>query len=59
MRKKKAKMGRPVLPEEKRRSEVVNVRMTKAELAALEAEAHKTGATLSEVLMRPWRKEGR
>lgn len=37
------------------RSEVVNVRMTKAERAALVREAKKTGCTLSEVLMNPWR----
>ncbi len=50
-------MGRPPKNPVDRRSEVVNVRITSGERAVLEREADKTGETLSEVLMRPWRKK--
>ena len=50
-------MGRPRKKREQLRSAVVNVRMTKAEREVLEEEAQKAGVTLSEVFMRPWRKE--
>ena len=54
----KNRMGRPPKPAAQRRGAVVNVRMTEAERAVLEREAKKTGCTMSEVLMRPWRKKG-
>jgi len=56
-KKGKTKMGRPRKKREQLRSAVVNVRMTKAEREVLEEEAQKAGVTLSEVFMRPWRKE--
>ncbi len=58
MKKKKSKMGRPCKTPGERRSAVVNVRMTGPERARLEAEAKRSGQTLSEILMRPWRREG-
>jgi len=55
---KKTKMGRPPMKPSERRVAVVNVVMTRAERARLEAEAKRSGQTLSEVLMLPWRREG-
>jgi hypothetical protein len=57
MRWKKSEMGRPPKRPADRRSAVVNVRLTEAERKKLEAAARKTDETLSEVLMRPWRKK--
>jgi hypothetical protein len=50
--------GRPKLPKGEKRTAIVNVRMTPSERAAITAAAAKTGETLSQVLMRPWRKKG-
>lgn len=50
-----AKMGRPPVKAEDRR-EVCAIRMTRKERATIMAEAHRAGITLSDVLMRPWRK---
>ena len=58
MKRKKKKMGRPPLKPSERRSIEVNVRMTPGEKRAIDQEARATGATASEILMRPWRKEG-
>ncbi len=58
MKKKKSKMGRPPMKPSERRSIVITLRLTPAERSRLEAEAKKSGQTLSEVLMRPWRREG-
>ena len=55
--KKKAKMGRPPLPPEERKSAIVSVRLTKAELARLKALAREQGITVSELIMRPWREK--
>ena len=55
--KKKSKMGRPMLPTAKRRSAVVNVRMTPGERAALIAESKRSGHSLSDILLRAWRGE--
>lgn len=52
---RKPKMGRPPKKPSERRSIEVNVRMTKAERARILAEAKKSGRTVSEILMRPWR----
>ena len=51
--------GRPPLPAKERRSYVANVRITEAERRGFERQARVQGLTLSEVLMLPWRKEGR
>lgn len=48
-------MGRPLLGFEKR-SKVVICRITPTERARLKGEAKRTGLTMSEVLMKPWRK---
>ena len=49
-------MGRPPKPPAEKYSEQVNVRMKRAERARLDAEAKRLGVSLSELLMRPWRK---
>jgi len=54
----KKKMGRPCKSFEKR-SEIVILRVTPGEKAMLNEESKKSGETVSEILMRPWRKEGR
>jgi len=56
---KKSKMGRPKLKPSERRSKVISIRANQAELARLKAEALRTGQTLSEILMRPWRRTRR
>lgn len=58
-RKKTAKkrMGRPPKPPSEKFSEMLNVKMTKAERKMLESEAKRLGISLAAVLMRPWRKE--
>ena len=40
-----------------RRSVEVNVRMTKTEKRAIDRAARESGATVSELLMQPWRKK--
>jgi len=55
--KQKTKMGRPPLPAEEKLGEQLNVRATRAERALLEAEAKRLGISVSELLMRPWRKK--
>ncbi len=52
-------MGRPKKLASERCSEQVNVRMTKAERARLEAEATRLGISLSALLMRPYRSPAR
>ena len=56
-KKKKARMGRPPKPRDEVYSVNASVRMTQAEYARLKGEAKRQGATVSELLMRPWRKE--
>ena len=55
-KKRKARMGRPPMEPEQRRSAFLNVRMTRAERAAIQAEADRLAITPTDVLMRPWRK---
>ena len=55
-KKRKARMGRPPMNSEHRRSASLHVRMTQAERAAIEAEADRLAITPTDVLMRPWRK---
>ena len=55
----KKKMGRPPKPPGEKYSEIVTVKMTKAERKRIKAEMKRTGLSLSAVLMRPWRKEGK
>lgn len=50
-------MGRPPLPPEERKSVIVSVRLTKAELARLRALARRHGVTVSDLIMRPWREK--
>jgi len=49
-------MGRPPKPVNERKGTVLRVRVTPLELKRIEQEAKRLGVTLSEVLMRPWRK---
>ena len=56
--KKKTKMGRPPKAPADKYGEHVNVHMTQAERAMLEAEAKKRGLSLSSLLMSPWRIHG-
>jgi hypothetical protein len=58
MKKRKAKMGRPPIPEADRRDVFTAVRLTRAERAALEAEAKRAGVTVSEIIKRRLRGEG-
>ena len=53
---KKKRMGRPPLGP-KKKSEIVRVRVTKAELRRLRSEAKKRGTTVAELLIDPWRQE--
>jgi len=55
--KTKTKMGRPPKPAGERLGEPITVRVTKAERAALEAEAKRLGVSLSALLMLPWREQ--
>ena len=48
--------GRPPKPPEQRRGRKVMVYLTDAEYRRLEGEAAKLGRSLSDLLMRPWRK---
>jgi len=50
-------MGRPPLPPEERKSVIVSIRLTKAELARLKALAREHGVTVTELIMRPWREK--
>ena len=47
-------MGRPPLGSEAK-TEIVRIRVTKAELKALEASAKRAGTTVAGLLVRPWR----
>jgi predicted HicB family RNase H-like nuclease len=55
--KKKAKMGRPPLPPEERKSVYLSVRLTKAEHERLKALAKEQGVTVTELIMRQWREK--
>lgn len=49
-------MGRPPLGE-KKKSEIVRIRVTKAELEQVQASARERGISIAAFLMQPWRKE--
>jgi len=53
---KRKRMGRPPKPPAEKLSAQWCVRMTQAERKMLEAEAQRAGITVSDLLMRPWRK---
>lgn len=52
----KRKPGRPKMKASERRTDLINVRITKAERKTLEVLAKRAGLTLSEAIMQPWRK---
>jgi hypothetical protein len=52
----KKRMGRPRLGNEKK-TEIVRIRVTKAELGFLRTVAQRKGLTVPQLLMSPWRKE--
>ena len=52
----KKRIGRPPLGES-RKSELLRIRVTKAELKTLKRMAAKAGTSISELLMKPWREE--
>ena len=56
-KKRKKRMGRPRMAQSERRLAQWCVRMTQAERKVLEAEAKMRGLTVSDLLMRPWRKK--
>lgn len=56
--KDESRMGRPPLPPEKRRSEIVSVRVTPGEYRLIKAEARRRNTSVSELLMEPWRRQG-
>ena len=58
-KKTRARMGRPPKPPAERRDQVVSVSLTKAERRRIVAAARAAGITVAELLMRPWRREGR
>jgi hypothetical protein len=53
---KKSKMGRPPLPPGLGKSFMLRVRVTEAEIKHLKALAARAGVTVSDILMRPFRK---
>ena len=53
---RKKRMGRPPLGERKK-SEIVRIRVTKAELKRLQTTARELGISIAALLMQPWRKE--
>jgi len=57
MKKKRKKMGRPALPPEERRAEIIGLRVTARERARLKADAKRQGVSVPDLLMRPWREE--
>ena len=57
MGKTKSKMGRPPIPKELRKSKVLRIRITEAELRELYHEAKRQGVSVSNLLMSPWRKK--
>lgn len=48
-------MGRPPKPASERRSAVMHLRVTRAELRTLRAEAKRRGVSVADLLMGPWR----
>ena len=52
----KAKMGRPIVPLLRKKNVQVSVAMTEAEFKRLNGEAKTASLSISELLMRPWRK---
>ena len=59
MENKKKKMGRPPKPATEKCGRLVCAKVTDAEFRALRAEAKRLGISLSALLMRPWREEGK
>ncbi|GMV79778.1 MAG: hypothetical protein AMXMBFR7_09620 [Planctomycetota bacterium] len=53
----KKRMGRPPKPKAERLSEIINLRMTPGERRRFEELARLEGCTISELILRPWRKE--
>ena len=54
----KKKMGRPPVPAGKRIDVQVSVAMTAAERERIRGAARERGLTMSQLLMRPWRRKG-
>lgn len=54
--KPKARLGRPPLPPGTQKAIRLSVRVTPAEATKLQSEAKRLGITVSQLLMRPWRK---
>jgi len=50
-------MGRPPKPPGEKFSEIISLKLTRAEKRRLVAEAKRLGISVSALLMRPWRKE--
>ena len=58
MGKKSSKMGRPLKSATGKPMDAqFNLRLTKAELRMLRSEAKREDCSVSDLLMRPWRKE--
>ena len=47
------------MPPDRRRSVIMTLRVTKGEYELLRSEAERRGMSVSELLMRPWRKESK
>jgi hypothetical protein len=55
--KNKRKPGRPRKPDNVRRSVILRVRVSVPEKKELDRQAKAEGTSLSEVMLRPWRRE--
>lgn len=58
-REKRSRMGRPPKRSFEKKNRQVSIAMTSAEMKLIRAEAEKAGMSISELLMRPWRKSGK
>jgi hypothetical protein len=56
MAKRKKKMGRPFVVEGKPRKARINIRLSQEEYDKIEAEADRLGISVTDLLLRPWRK---
>ena len=50
------KMGRPPMPDEERKSHMIRIRVTEDEWKLLEKRAAQCGLSVSQLLMKPYRK---
>jgi len=56
-KKKAKKRGRPPVPAKEKARRFLSLRVTDDQLKAIQAEAKRQGVTVSDLLLKPWRKE--